>query len=348
MSFHSARRTDPLWQWPEPATESAAEATSSSRQQSKEPIKSQTQPRSQEAAEGEPTSFASSSSSRYYPSRTCRICLETVPPTFQPASENLPEFLQSTPRVTYESSDPELGRLIRPCKCKGSSRYVHEGCLNSWRHADPAYSDRNYWQCPTCGFQYRLERMRWGRWITSTATQLALTAVILLLAMFLLGFVADPIINLYIDPFDTILSRLYDPDDTEKLIYPEEDVPVTTTWAEHFFKGLASLGVLSFVKVIFALSPWQWWNLRNSGLVGGGRRPAATGRDRVASVSWIVLLIGVLTFLWTVYKGVRAWSRKVLQKAGDRVLDVPLEDDDEPKDTAYAGAQEPLTSKKED
>ncbi|PGH29438.1 hypothetical protein GX50_07818 [[Emmonsia] crescens] len=347
MSLHSAPRTESQWQWPEHATEPAAEATGSSQRQSNGPETGRTQRQGQEQDEDEPAPTASSNSSRYYPSRTCRICLETVPPTFQPASENLPDFLQSTPRVTYESSDPELGRLIRPCKCKGSSRYVHEGCLNAWRHADPAYSDRNFWQCPTCGFQYRLERMRWGRWITSTATQLVLTAVILLLAMFLLGFIADPIINLYIDPFDTILSRLYDPDATEKIFYPEEDVPGTTTWTEHFFKGLASLGVLSFVKVIFALSPWQWWNLRNSGLVGG-RRPAATGRDRAASVSWIVLLIGVVTFLWAVYKGVRAWSRKMLEKAGDHVLDVPLEDDDEPGDPAHAGSREPSTSKKED
>ncbi|OAX79744.1 hypothetical protein ACJ72_05932 [Emergomyces africanus] len=348
MSLHSApRRTEPQWQWPEPAPEPPTEATSIPRQQSNGSETGPIPRQGWEEGAQEPAQSASSSSPRYYPSRTCRICLETVPPTFEPASENLPDFLQSTPRVTYESSDPELGRLIRPCKCKGSSRYVHEGCLNSWRHADPAYSDRNYWQCPTCDFQYRLERMRWGRWITSTATQLVLTAVILLIAMFLLGFVADPIINLYIDPFDTILSRLYDPDATEKVFFPEEDVPATTTWTEHFFKGLASLGVLSFVKVIFALSPWQWWNLRNSGLVGGGRRPAATGRDRAASVSWIVLLIGVVTFLWAVYKGVRAWSRKVLEKAGDRVLDVPLDDDDELQDTTHASSHEPSNSKKE-
>ncbi|EEH11683.1 RING finger domain-containing protein [Histoplasma capsulatum G186AR] len=166
--------------------------------------------------------------------------------------------------------------------------------------------------------------------------------------MFLLGFVADPIINLYIDPFNTILSRLYDPDAAEKIIHLDEGAPERTTWPEHFFKGLASLGVLSFVKVIFALSPWQWWNLRNSNLVGGGRRPAATGRDRAAQVGWVVLLIGVMTFLWTVYKGIRAWSRKMLEKAGDRVLDVPLEDDDEPEDTLHADSREVPTSKKED
>ncbi|KAL1966077.1 hypothetical protein VTN77DRAFT_4825 [Rasamsonia byssochlamydoides] len=260
---------------------------------------------------------------KHYPPRTCRICLETVYPTFHPPSEHLPGFLQRTPRVTYESSDPELGRLLRPCKCKGSSRYVHEGCLRTWRHADPSYGKRNYWQCPTCGFQYRLERMTWARIISSTATQIGLTLAILLFTIFLLGFIADPIINLYVDPLDTIFSTdFWEPE-------PVLDVPPLeerTSWFEHFVKGLASLGVLSFIKVLLALSPWQWWNLRTSGLFSGGR---STGRSRVASISWVVVLIGVGSFLWAVYKGVRTWSRRTLEKAGERVMDVPLPDDDE-------------------
>ena len=102
---------------------------------------------------------------RHYKPRTCRICLETVLPTFHPPSESLPGVFQGKGHVTYDSED---GRLIRPCKCKGSSRYVHDTCLQEWRHADPGYSRRNFWQCPTCGFKYRLERMKWGRWVSST------------------------------------------------------------------------------------------------------------------------------------------------------------------------------------
>ena len=233
---------------------------------------------------------------RSWPPRTCRICLEIVLPTFRPSSTSLPNVLQPAPSVTYESDDPTAGRLIRPCKCKGSSRYVHEGCLQAWRHADPDYGKRNYWQCPTCGFRYRLERMRWGRAISSTATQFTLTISILLLAMFILGFVADPIINFYIDPYSTLSAGSFSSISTKiDPLLTDDDVP---TWTEHFIKGLASLGLLSFVKVLFALSPWQWWNLRNSGIMGGGSRTGGSGRDRLASISWLVILIGVGTFLW--------------------------------------------------
>lgn len=239
------------------------------------------------------TESSSNRSAKHYPPRTCRICLESVLPTVHPPLENLPSFLQPSPRVTYESSDPELGRLLRPCKCKGSSRYVHEGCLRTWRHADPAYGTRNYWQCPTCRFQYRLERMTWARWISSTFAQIGLTLGILLLTIFLLGFIADPIINLYVDPVDTIFSSdLWEPTSVADA-YP---VDQPTSWFEHFLKGLASLGVLSFVKVLLALSPWQWWNLRSSGLISS--RGRSTGRSRLASLSWVVVVVGVCSFLW--------------------------------------------------
>ena len=104
---------------------------------------------------------------KHFPSRTCRICLETVLPTFEPPSENIPGVFQGPPKIVY--STPDLGRLISPCLCKGSQKYVHEGCLTAWRMQNPA-AKRNYWECPSCRYRYRLERMKWGRWISSTGT----------------------------------------------------------------------------------------------------------------------------------------------------------------------------------
>ncbi|RHZ50805.1 E3 ubiquitin-protein ligase MARCH [Aspergillus thermomutatus] len=309
MNVHN----EPLWQWP-----SSVPSNTSLNSEA-----SQTPQDAHQSSDENTTSERPESPKKYYPNRTCRICLESVPPTLHPPSENLPGFLQSKPRVVYESSDPELGRLLRPCKCKGSSRYVHEGCLQSWRHADPDYGKRNYWQCPTCGFRYRLERLKWAHWISSASTQIVLTLSILLFTVFLLGFIADPIINLYVDPVETIFYTEYWESSTVSGVLPTE---TRTSWVEHFVKGLASLGVLSFIKAILALTPWQWWNLRSSGVVSSGR---TTGRSRAASISWIVILVGVGSFLWAVWKGVRTWSRKTLEKAGERVMDVPLPDDDE-------------------
>jgi len=178
--------------------------------------------------------------------------------------------------------------------------------------------------------------MNWGRWISSTTTQLILTVMVLFLAMFLMGFVADPIINLWVDPYNTIYSgALLEHTTVDNFASQYEE----STWFEHFIKGLASLGMLSFVKVLFALGPWQYWNLRSSGLLGTSVRAQNTGRDRAASISWVVLLIGVGTFLYAVWKGVRAWSRRTLEKASERVMDVQGEDDDEDEGTLHAEAE---------
>lgn len=246
------------------------------------PSSSSTRPSTQ------PTPGPAPNRRKHWPPRQCRICLETVNPTFHAPPENIPDILQPPRHVTYDSEDPASGRLLRPCKCKGSSKYVHEGCLKIWRHADPGFAQRNYWQCPTCRFRYRLQRMTWAAWISSTTSQVILTVGVFFLAMFLFGFIADPIISLYLDPYSTLLGKKVE------LVSKNDGL---TSWPEHFIKGLATIGLLSFLKFLFALSPWQWWNVRSSGILGGGGR-RSTGRDRLANISWVVILIGVGTFLW--------------------------------------------------
>lgn len=254
----------------------------------------------------------------HYPPRQCRICLEVVHPTIRDdATMPQPESMRPLPHVVYESED---GRLLCPCKCKGSQKYVHEACLNAWRRADPTQK-RNYWECPTCRYRYRLQRLTWSSWISSTSAQVALTLLIFLVSIFLLGFVADPIINLYLDPVDTIATR---GGPTGSLIYEDEDA----TWLEHWIKGVASLGLLGFAKFMLTISPFYAFRTGRLGRSAAG----GTGRDRLQQLGAFALLVGVCTFLFAVWKGVRAWSRKTLESAGERVLDVPgqtLEDEDD-------------------
>ena len=289
-------KPNPKWHWPSDVGARPVHPNSTCASSMPGSFQEDTEPLNEFFPPPKPGSKPQPKRAKSWPPRTCRICLETVLPTYHPPSNSLPDILQASPSVTYVSSDPTAGHLIRPCKCKGSAKYVHEGCLQEWRHADPSYGKRNYWQCPTCGFRYRLERMRWGRAISSTITQIILTISVLFLTMFLLGFVADPIINVYLDPYTTLSSAPLSKLSTKiEPILTDDDV---SSWTEHFIKGLASLGLLSFIKVLLALSPWQWWNLRSSGIMGGTGRAGGSGRERLASVSWLVVLIGVGTFLW--------------------------------------------------
>lgn len=294
------------WSFPE---EAAKEETSSSYPEGQSPLpgsfvpeefsyENEPEPGEKEPPGPPPEPEASSSSNaaskpqKHYGSRTCRICLEVVQPTFETRPEGIAAALSPTPTVQYISEDPESGRLIRPCKCKGSQSYVHEGCLQNWRHADPSYGRRNYFECPTCKYAYRLERMRWSKWIGSTMNQIVLTLLILGTTVFLLGFIADFIFNLYLDPIGTLTTNPMSTLEEPVLILEESE---ERTWLQHILKGLASLGLLGFANVV---GPWRWHTLRN--VVGGGRRArrAGTGRDRLNSISWPLILIGILTFLY--------------------------------------------------
>lgn len=43
--------------------------------------------------------------------------------------------------------------MIAPCMCKGSSKWVHRSCLDSWRTNEP---DRAFAQCTECRYSYHL------------------------------------------------------------------------------------------------------------------------------------------------------------------------------------------------
>ncbi|KAK4678473.1 hypothetical protein QC764_307940 [Podospora pseudoanserina] len=263
---------------------------------------------------------------RYKP-RTCRICLEVVQPSTELDDTVAGRVFASKARVRYVSEDPELGRLMSPCNCKGSQKYVHEGCLQAWRNAAPM-SERNYWRCPTCKFEYRMERLRWSRWLSSKALRAAITILVMMITVFILGFIADPIIRYGADPLGTIAGTLLGEFDEEF------DIPVqplveeleSDNWYMHFVKGFLSLGLLGFIKSMLAISPFQIFNIR----VGGGRRRRRGGTE---GISWFVVVVGVVTFLAATWHAVSHFSAKFLEKLSDRVVDVqgtePEDDEDD-------------------
>ncbi|KAB5582734.1 hypothetical protein GE09DRAFT_1076228 [Coniochaeta sp. 2T2.1] len=259
---------------------------------------------------------------KHYKPRTCRICLETVFPVTE-LHGSATGFFAPQARVRYVSEDPEYGRLISPCKCKGSQKYVHEGCLRQWRQAQP-FADRNYWSCPTCKFKYRLQRLRMGKWLSSWVTRGAMTLAIMVVCVFLLGFVANPIIDLWLDPVGTVVDGIAEViTDIEGLAPGRDDEPFT--WSAHFLKGVLSLGVLGFLKTFLAMGPWYWFRWGTN--IGGGRRN--TGRDRVQQINWAFVVIGIITFIGATWKLVNRFSTRMLESANEMVLDVQADGDDD-------------------
>ncbi|ORY56114.1 uncharacterized protein BCR38DRAFT_295975, partial [Pseudomassariella vexata] len=257
--------------------------------------------------------------------RECRICREEVRPTYEEQGfANLDRARGKPPRKTYYSE--EDGYLINPCLCKGSAKWIHENCLQQTRYS--GLNPDHMYRCPTCKYEYKLQNLTWARWLRSPILAFVLAVLILAVSIFLLGFVADPILNLWIDPVGAITEGIgiqLDPE--EQAIFDE--LGIKEGWLTHFGKGTMSLGVLGFVKAFLAMTPWQWWNLRASGVVGGPARRGGTGRDRLENMSLALVVIGVATFFWAVWKGTRAWTQRTLDRASEKVMNVQSDDDDD-------------------
>lgn len=314
--------TDPSWSWSsafpsQPAATARRPATAENEQPDRP-----TTPRTRDSNQ---------QNSRRYGPRTCRICLDSVEPKFPSRVTTALGISATSSKPIYVSDDPELGRLFSPCKCKGTQKYVHEGCLNQWRRSSP--SGTNMWQCPTCKYSYTLGRLRWARMLSNWSSQVVLTLVIFTICIFILGFIADPIFNLWLDPVgtigETVGSVMGDVDD-----YGEPLFEYGGGWYQHFIKGFFSLGIVGMLKSMFLMSPWHWFSIRTSG------RRRGSGRGRVENISLILVLIGTFAALKAIWKGVGALSSRILTRVSDTVLDVGGDEPDEPE-------PEPDTSRKE-
>ena len=255
-----------------------------------------------------------------YPTRQCRLCREEVVPTVTMSNAGLPSAFRS---VNVEYKSEEEGRLIKPCKCKGSQRYIHEVCLTELRAKSPAKNA--YLKCDLCGYQYNTRRLLIHDLLLSRAVRALFTILLVIVLMFMLGFVADPIINLYVDPYETLATqRFWRPVDVAEMA----DATNESWWAQHFLKGFVSIGVMGFIKSVLLANPWHFWNLRHTGIFGTGRT-TTTGRDRAVNISWIAVVIGVGSALYFFYQQIAKFSHSTLSKVATNVIEVQMDDDDE-------------------
>lgn len=180
-----------------------------------------------------------------------------------------------------------------------------------------------------------MARLHWASVLSSKMAQIVLTVIVLAISLFILGFIADPLFDLWFDPFGTMTETISSViNDIEAIREPHWEPP--TTWYEHFVKGFFSLGLVGLVKTMLASAPWHWFNIRSYGL-GGGRRQG-TGRARAENINWIFILIGATTFLMAIWRFVKALSTRVLKNVSDSVLDIEDDaGDDDDDDDAGAG-----------
>ena len=107
-----------------------------------------------------------------------------APPTERSILDNNEAFAEPICRICHGGA--ELGRLFSPCRCRGTSRFVHPACLAAWRTISEGRE--SFYVCDVCGFRYNVRRAAWAGVLESRALLLSATAVLLLAAVSAVGF----------------------------------------------------------------------------------------------------------------------------------------------------------------
>ncbi|WFD08453.1 hypothetical protein MVES1_003829 [Malassezia vespertilionis] len=108
---------------------------------------------------------------RNTPGPVCRICLDGF------AREGVPE------------------RILSPCRCKGTMKYVHEDCLDQWR----AFSSRpsSAIACDQCGAEYKFRPTLWMRLLTSRVFMWITTLLLYVVVIITVGMLGSQLMSRY-------------------------------------------------------------------------------------------------------------------------------------------------------
>ena len=238
---------------------------------------------------------------------------------------------EKTCRICLSTQTPEE-RLISPCKCRGTSKWIHLSCLNQWRRA--SRNSKSYYRCDQCHYEYSFRRTDLAELLLSQYTLFALTAITFTIAMFFGGFVVK--LGLYMYPPERMIrstgwfsSFFYTPFDagTDMLSAASALVPTTPRhWREifvidvwHFFQGFISLGIIG---VVGFLGTGGLFSLRTFMPNGRRRRQQGDGVGLGELAFIVVLLLGCSKVAHVMWKRVRELVKVKLAVLGERILEV--------------------------
>ncbi|KAF9963716.1 hypothetical protein BGZ65_000262 [Modicella reniformis] len=229
-----------------------------------------------------------------------------------------------------------LGRLISPCLCKGSMKYVHVECLNAWRTRSP--KPESHYKCDTCKYSFSFRRTAFARYLAHPMTLFVLTVVVFVMAVFAAGFAMKLLLYLMAEES---LEFVYpgnpeDYDDAQlarrlkgnAIIFKTPDTlrAVFRIDGTHMVFGSFFVSVFGFLQLLLS-TLWMGGGggvLRIGGFGLGRRRPVRGEREPgVGGVLVLMILaFGLFKSVYMTYQLVHRASRHVLAKAEMMVLEV--------------------------
>ncbi|KAJ3205883.1 hypothetical protein HK099_000674 [Clydaea vesicula] len=244
-------------------------------------------------------------------------------PKSNDASQNYENEKMCRICFSYETEPDD--RLISPCKCKGTMKFVHLGCLNEWRRV--SRKKESFFQCDHCLYKYHFGRTRFAKLIMNEVLVTILTILIFVLAVFLSGFITK-LFLMWVDeePYipDDVDTEI--PNSTWQHFYTllEKSMSPTSIWSidiSHFLSGLIGVGIFGCTSLVFSL--FSGGGIGGFGFGGGGIYRSGRSSDNFGSVVMIVLVIvGVVKTLYSIYGVVRVFSRSSLKIVENIILEV--------------------------
>ncbi|KAF9316120.1 hypothetical protein BG003_002317 [Podila horticola] len=243
--------------------------------------------------------------------RQCRICLGGV------------------------DEEDTLGRLISPCLCKGSMKYVHVECLNAWRARSP--KQESHYKCDTCKYAFSFRRTSFARYLAHPLTVFVLTILVFIAAVFAAGFAMKLLLYLTMDEAqEFIYPADLDEFDEDELIRLKEDFVIFKTPdslravfridKSHMVFGSFFVSIVGFLQLLLS-TIWMGgggvFRIGGFGLGGGRRRGERQREAGIGGVLMVMILVfGLFKSVYTTYQFVNRMSRKALAKAELMVLEV--------------------------
>jgi len=202
----------------------------------------------------------------------------------------------------------ESGKLISPCKCKGSMKYVHVNCLNEWRLASA--NNTSYYQCDQCKYKYHFQRTKLANFISNKFSILLITILITYLYIFFTGFIIKTIIQLKHYKIGG---------------YKFPKIGFFNIGLEHHFYGFCAVGIYGAFKMTFSYL-FDVTTITND-LFRLTRRRHNRDDDEITIL--ILLVVGCIKFMYDEYKDVYKKSKETLTILEERILEVNDDDEDD-------------------
>jgi hypothetical protein len=287
---------------------------------------------------------------------------ESKPP--RQAREEEPKY--RTCRICFGTNAPgeEGGRLISPCLCRGTMRFVHVDCLNAWRNVGQGV--KRFYECDQCRFRYNLKRTYWAGILGKAWVASLVTVGVFVVVAFLAGFVVKGLVLLWNHPAFALpspraegeggglLNNPYpdDDDDEWQAVFDLRGIfadihlfdTIHSFWRvdwTHFLSGILGVGLVGASQVFFTMllhNPFGG-NVRLARRRGGGGGGGEGGFGGILLA--IVVLVGIGKTFRVIYQAVNAFTKRRLISLENAILEVGDEEVEEVEEAAQAGDDRP-------